>query len=144
LVGAAGEAALVTLLRAAPEARVDHVSALSDGFGYDIAYVHGSVVMHLEVKSTTRVNRFTAYLSRHEYSVMERDARWVLAAVRLTDDSQVAGVGSIPREWILTNAPRDNSQFGSWHSAKLEVPADVITSGIPNLPDAAAILLPGW
>ena len=37
-VGAAGEAALVDLLREKPDGRVDHVSTWSDGFGYDIAF----------------------------------------------------------------------------------------------------------
>ena len=37
-VGAAGEAALVALLRERTDGRVDHVSTWSDGFGYDIAF----------------------------------------------------------------------------------------------------------
>jgi hypothetical protein len=143
-VGGAGEAALVALLRDVPGAQVEHVAAWSDGFGYDIAFAHESVATHLEVKSTTRLSRFTAYLSRHEYSVMLRDERWVLVTVRLTADLEVAGVGSVPREWIAANAPRDESPFGSWASVKLEVPEDVIVSGIPQLSEPAAGLLPGW
>ena len=72
-VGAAGEAALVALLSGASSGRVDHVSTWSDGFGYDIAFAGGDNQAHLEVKSTTRAGRFTAYLSRHEHSVMLRD-----------------------------------------------------------------------
>lgn len=143
-VGAAGEAALVALLRDAPGAQVDYVAAWSDGFGYDIAFTQASVVAHLEVKSTTRVSRFTAYLSRHEYGVMLRDDDWALVTLRLTADLEVAGVGSIPREWIAANAPRDDGPFGSWAAVKLEVPADVIISGIPQLPEGGAGLLPDW
>jgi hypothetical protein len=132
-VGAAGEAALVTLLRDGTDGRVDHVSTWSDGFGYDIAFAQGAVSAHLEVKSTTRLGRFNAYLSRHEYSVMLRDERWVLVTVRLTTALEIASVGSVPREWIGANVPRDTGPSGSWASCKLEIPAEVISNGITQL-----------
>jgi len=143
-VGAAGEGALVALLEECPGARVDHVAAWSDGFGYDIAFAHGAVTAHLEVKSTTRSGRFTAYLSRHEYGVMVRDSRWLLVTVRLTPEMDVAGVGHVPRGWIDANVPGDASPFGSWEAVKLEVPAGVIVSGVPQLGDDAAARLPTW
>ena len=143
-VGAAGEAALVSLLRECPGARVDHVAAWSDGYGYDIAFAHGAVAAHLEVKSTTRSGRFTAYLSRHEYGVMLRDSHWLLVAVRLTPELEIAGVGHVPREWITANAPIDAGPFGRWESVKLEVPAGVIADGVPQLGDSAAARLPVW
>jgi hypothetical protein len=143
-VGGAGEEALVALLQGVPGAQVEHVAARSDGYGYDIAFMHDGIAAHLEVKSTTRLSRFTAYLSRHEYSVMLRDNDWALVTVRLTDDLKIAGVGSVPREWIAANVPRDDGPFGSWESVKLEVPSDVIVGGIPLLTLSAARLLPGW
>lgn len=132
-VGSAGEAALVTLLRDRTDGHVDHVSTWSDGFGYDIAFAEEIVSAHLEVKSTTRFGRFTAYLSRHEYNVMLRDERWLLVTVRMNAALEIESVGSVPREWIAANVPRDTGQSGSWASCKLEIPAGVIGNGIPQL-----------
>lgn len=143
-VGTAGEAALVDLLREKSDALVEHMSTWSDGFGYDIAYSTEAVLAHLEVKSTTRLGRFTAYLSRHEYEVMLCDPHWTLVAVRLTAELELTGVGSISNDWVAANVPRDGGAFGSWASVKLEVPADVINSGIPQLGYCAAARLPAW
>ncbi|PTR22926.1 uncharacterized protein DUF3883 [Rhodococcus sp. OK519] len=132
-VGAAGEAALLVLLSQTLDGRVDQVSSRSDGFGYDIDVSLGEISAHLEVKSTTRLGRFTAYLSRNEYQVMLRDHHWVLVTVRLTADFEIAGIGSVPNAWIAANVPRDTSPYGSWASCKLEVPAEVIANGIPQL-----------
>jgi len=143
-VGAAGEAALVALLEDRTDGRVDHVSTWSDGFGYDIAFAQGPVTAHLEVKSTTRLGRFTAYLSRHEYSVMLRDDQWVLVTVRLTAELEIGAVGSVPSEWIAANVPRETGPFGSWASCRLEIPPDVISAGIPQLGrDALKVPRPG-
>ncbi|MBB3662609.1 hypothetical protein FB384_001513 [Prauserella sediminis] len=143
-VGAAGEEALVNLLRDISGSRVDHVSTWSDGFGYDIAFSRGLVNAHLEVKSTTRRGRFTAYLSRHEYNVMLRDPRWTLVTVRLSDDLTIDGVGTVPNDWIIGSTPCDSSPAGSWASCKLEVPANVIGDGMRSLDDEVARRLPPW
>ncbi|KAB1648358.1 DUF3883 domain-containing protein [Pseudoclavibacter endophyticus] len=143
-VGAAGEAAFVQMLRDGTDGRVDHVSTWSDGFGYDIAFSQGPVAAHLEVKSTTRAGRFTAYLSRHECEVMLRDSHWVLVAVRLTPGLEVVGVGSVPKEWIAANVPCDSTPSVSWASCKVEVPAAVIEDRVPQLGVDAAGALPPW
>lgn len=143
-VGAAGEAALASALRSRTDAKVDQVSAWSDGFGYDIAVVGGDVSAHLEVKSTTRSGRLTVYMSRNEYNVMLRDEDWVMVAVRLTTDLTLDGSGSISKEWILENAPRDSGAAGHWASCKLEVPPEVIHDGIPRIRQALTAPLPGW
>ncbi|MBO3103722.1 DUF3883 domain-containing protein [Cellulomonas fengjieae] len=143
-VGAAGEAALVAMLKDNTGARVDHVSTWSDGFGYDIAFTQGAISAHLEVKSTTRLGRFTAYLSRHEYNVMLRDDHWVLVTVRLSADLKIDAVGSVPTGWIAENVPGDTGPLGSWASCKLEIPAEVMQSGIPQLENDATVSLPPW
>lgn len=143
-VGAAGEAALVSVLRESPADRVDHVSTWSDGFGYDIAFEHGATAAHLEVKSTTRTGRFAAYLSRHEYEVMLRDQQWLLVALRLSSKHEIAAAGSVPRDWIATNAPRDAGTSGSWVSCKLEVPEDIIENNLKQLGMDVASRLPPW
>ena len=121
------------MLSAIPGGEVHHVAALSDGYGYDISFARSGEAAHLEVKSTTRRSRFTAYLSRNEYSVMLRDNSWVLVTVRLDDELDIIAVGSVPSEWIAANVPRDDGPFGSWASVKLEVPAEVINPGVPQL-----------
>lgn len=143
-VGAAGEALLVGLLRKNSDALVEHVSTWSDGFGYDVAYSTETVSAHLEVKSTTRLGRFTVYLSRREYDVMLRDPNWVLVAVRLTAKLDLTGVGSVPSDWVAANVPRDVGQLGSWAAAKLNIPAEVISSGIPQLGGRLSTTLPAW
>lgn len=143
-VGAAGEAALVGLLREKSDALVEHVSIWSDGFGYDVAISTETVSGHLEVKSTTRLGRFTAYLSRHEYDVMLRDPNWVLATVRLTAEFDLAGVGSVPSDWVAANVPQDVGTFGAWAAVKLSIPAEVISSGIPHLGEELSAALPRW
>ena len=143
-VGFAGEAALVSMLKESADSRVDHVSTWSDGFGYDIAFAQGAASAHLEVKSTTRTGRFTAYLSRHEYRVMLRDHRWVLVVVRLSADLDIVAVGSVPRDWIAAAVPRDAGSFGSWASCKLEVPGEVIEDRVTQLGVDVASRLPPW
>lgn len=143
-VGAAGEAGLVELLRNTPDSRVDHVAMWSDGFGYDIAFAQGVLAGHLEVKSTTRLGRFTAYLSRNEFNVMVRDDRWTLVTVRLSPGLEIIGVGSVAKEWIVANVPRDFGPFGGWASCKLEVPRIAIESGLPKLGAEVSSHLPSW
>ena len=58
-IGTAGELALVDLLTAAVEARVEHVAALSDGYGYDVSVQALRHCAHLEVKTTLRRSRLT-------------------------------------------------------------------------------------
>lgn len=144
-VGAAGEAALVALLQGLSGVEVDHVASRSDGFGYDMAVTVGEgVKLHLEVKSTNRSNRFTAYLSRHEFETSIRDDEWVMVLVRLDAELEIAGLGCVSTDWIVANVPRDVGSQGSWSSAKLEIPNGVVCGGIPLLPDDIAGLLPHW
>ncbi|WP_242091023.1 DUF3883 domain-containing protein [Curtobacterium sp. DN_7.5] len=143
-IGAAGEAALVRMLRNGTNGRIDHVSTWSDGFGYDIAYSKDLVTAHIEVKSTTRAGRFTAYLSRHEYEVMLRDSQWVLVAVRLNSNLEVVAVGSVPKDWLAANVPRDSTSSVSWASCKVEVPSAVIENRVLQLGVDAAGSLPPW
>ncbi|WP_418907700.1 protein NO VEIN domain-containing protein [Glutamicibacter endophyticus] len=142
--GAAGEFALVELLRGITGARIDHVSQRSDGFGYDVAFVQGDYSAHLEVKSTGRKERFVAYISRNEYRVMQRDPCWVMVTVRLSEDLKVTDVGSVSKDWIASHIPCDSSKLGHWETCRLEIPADAIKSSVAELGAAAAGLLPLW
>lgn len=135
-IGAAGEVALVRLLEVAAIGRVEHVTATSDGFGYDIALHAARYSAHIEVKATTRRGRLTVHLSRSEYEVMRRDAMWVLVAVRLTEDLEPAAIGTVASEWIAAHVPTDQGSHGRWSSCALDVPPSAILSGKPNIAPA--------
>jgi hypothetical protein len=133
-IGAAGEAALVELLTASTAARIEHVAAYSDGFGYDIAVHAGRHSLHLEVKATLRRNRLAIYLSRHEFETMLRDSHWLLVLIRMSrDDLNIDAVGSLSNDWISSQVPRDHGVHGRWQSCRLEVPQAEVTAGIPGL-----------
>jgi hypothetical protein len=135
-IGAAGELALVELLEVSTNARIEHVAAWSDGFGYDIAVHAAQHSAHLEAKSTTRRGRLTVYLSRNEYETMRRDPEWELVAIRLTSSLEPEAVATIPKEWIAAQAPADSSAHGRWESCRLDVPPGVPVPGIPCVAEA--------
>lgn len=143
-VGAAGEAALVGMLRTRTNASVEQVSAWSDGFGYDIEVVLDGVTAHLEVKSTNRLGRVSVYLSRNEFEVMLRDESWSLVLVLLNSELTAIGTGFVPKQWIVEHAPRDVDMLGRWDSCKLEVPSEVIKDEVPRLRDILTDPLPPW
>lgn len=133
LIGSAGELALIGLITKATEARVEHVAAYSDGFGYDIAVHTSRHALHIEAKSTMRRGRITFYLSRHEHETMRRDPAWQLVIVQLTGDLGVAAVASVPARWISTQVPQDKGSFGRWETCRIDVSPDVLVPGIPRL-----------
>lgn len=132
-VGDAGEQALVAALTAAAAASVDHVARWSDAFGYDIAVKAPGVTAHLEVKTTTRRGRLTAYISRNEYQTMQRDPAWRMVAVLLTPGLELASVATVPSEWIAAQVPTGCGPFGRWESCRLDIPSAVLHDGIPLL-----------
>lgn len=132
-IGSAGELALLQLLReAVPHLTIDHVAANFDGLGYDIS-VTGAIQAHLEVKSTTRKERVTFYLSRNEYQVAVRDPQWHLVLVRLNPDLELVAVATVPTDWITDHVPRDRTIQGRWESCRLDVPPDIPVIGIPTI-----------
>lgn len=132
-IGDAGELALVKLIETATAADVDHVAAYSDGLGFDLRVKCRSFQSHIEVKSTTRSNRLSVYLSRNEFETMKRDRDWRLVAVRLGEQLEVLAVGTVPRGWLSLNAPGDASAHGRWESFRLDVPPSELEPGIPFL-----------
>jgi hypothetical protein len=132
-IGAAGELALIGLLTASVDARIEHVAAWADGYGYDIAVHAPQHRSHLEVKTTLRRSRLTVYLSRNEYETMLRDPHWELVAVRLSPDLQPLAVATVPKEWIAAQAPADQRPCGRWESCRLDVPPGVPVPGIPRI-----------
>ncbi|GAA2255674.1 hypothetical protein GCM10010145_24810 [Streptomyces ruber] len=132
-IGAAGELALVELLEVSVNARVEHVAAWSDGYGYDIVVHTGQRSAHLEVKSTLRRHRLAFHLSRNEYETMLRDQAWELVTVCLSPNLKLKTVAVMPKEWIVAHVPADRSSRGHWESCRLEVPSEVPVPGIPSV-----------
>lgn len=133
-IGSAGERALVELLEGYTDAKVEHVSMWSDGFGYDISVSLGELVGHLEVKTTTREQRLTVHLSRNEYQTSQRDPAWMLVVLRLDrQDRSLRSVATVPTEWLAEQVPRDRDGFGSWESCKVDVPTGSLRPGLSYL-----------
>jgi hypothetical protein len=135
-LGSAGEQALVDLLSSMPGVSVIHVAKESDGFGYDIQATIATQAIHMEVKTTTRRGNLRIYLSRNEYETMQHDRAWTLVAIRLTEELQIAAVATIDRGWIAAAAPIDSRLSSRWESVRLDVPLDILISGVPFLAQA--------
>lgn len=133
-IGLAGELALVELVEGYTDAKVDHVAAWNDGLGYDIAVSGEGTVGHLEVKTTTRQHRLVVHLSRNEYRISQRDPAWVMVVLRLnSDDRTLLSVATVPTDWVARQVPRDDSEYGSWESCRLDVPTGVLVPGLSQL-----------
>jgi hypothetical protein len=139
-VGKAGEDALVELLREVVDASLDHVAAVSDGYGYDIAIGAHDRAWHIEVKSTLRRGRLKIYISRNEYEAMRRDPDWLLVALRLEPDAGIAAVATVDRTWLASQTPVDRGASGRWESCRIDVPASALHPGIASL---KPVLRPG-
>ncbi|WP_455362240.1 protein NO VEIN domain-containing protein [Streptomyces sp. SYSU K21746] len=130
-VGAAGEHALLELLRCGGVTAVRHVAAISDAYGYDIeASASASECAHLEVKSTTDPTRLQVHLTRHEYETMRADPQWTMAAILVGADGSALNVATVSRPWLHSAVPKDQIENGRWESVRLTVPAHVITPGL--------------
>lgn len=109
------------------------VSLKSDSYGYDIAVDLGDSELHLEVKSTRRVNKPTMFLSRHEAETCRWDKDWRLVLAILRDDSSLHSLQTVSSQWILDSLPHDQSTSSRWESARLIPPSDEMTVGVKGL-----------
>lgn len=132
-IGAAGEAALIDLLRSTTSARTDHVSERSDAYGYDISVVAPDVELHLEVKSTNRRGRVKHYLSRNEFEVMKQDPAWRLVSIRLDQELNIVSIGVVNNAFIKSIAPNDVSPYSRWDSVRLTFPEIEVENGLREL-----------
>lgn len=134
-IGAAGELALLALLRSSlvRGATVEHVAAVSDGLGYDIAVEAPGLECHIEVKSTTGRPASSFFLSRNEYEVSRFDRRWILALVQLSPTLELQQVEEVNGAWLRAAAPVDKSPAVQWQSARFEAPSNVRVLGLAQL-----------
>lgn len=138
-VGAIGEAQLVGLLRASIVGTVEHISTWTDSAGFDVL-VRAQADWHLEVKTSTRVNRTNFFLSRNEYEVMRTDRQWMLVHLALDSSDQINRVRTIDQRFIRQAVPTDVGRSGRWESCSVDAPPEAQSHGIPQLQSA---LLPG-
>lgn len=135
-VGDAGERHLVELLRACTTCQVEHVAALSDGYGYDISLT-GIVNLHLEVKTTSRLNQNVIYVSRHEFETMRRDPLWRLIFVRLGGGMALERIFTVDTSWLGAAAPVDTLPgVVDWQSFRLDVPGEQLRVGLSDIDNA--------
>lgn len=146
-IGAAGEIALVDLLKGSCDAETRHLAAWADGYGYDISVEDPRIPGHIEVKSTTRRSRLLIYLSRNEFETMLRDPFWILVAVRLDKRLGINAIATVDRDWVKKFAPADRIVTAQWQSVRMDVPAAALADGVRDLKniftDAASPLLTG-
>lgn len=132
--GAAGEAALVAMLDAAWPGSVTHISTITDGMGYDIAFQVLGVEWHLEVKSVTSASRKRIFLSRNEYEVSRRDEYWRLVLVVLDEELLAHSVSVLDSSLLWTRSPRDVTTRAAWETCKF-----VLKPGEARSPFCAAL-----
>lgn len=132
--GAAGESALLALLETAWPESTTHISAISDGFGYDIAFRHSRGEWHLEVKSVVAGPHPRIYLSRHEFEVARRDAAWRLVIVSMNRNWSVLSVCVVDNKTLWMRSPRDVATSATWEACKF-----VLSSEEASLPFCHAL-----
>lgn len=143
-IGSAGEAAILGLLAHGGAARVVHVAAVSDTYGYDIAASSAeSAIAHIEVKATTDPTRLVIHLTRHEYEVMCRDEDWLLAAVLIDRQEQALNVVTVDSDWLRCAAPLDQDRRVAWESARYSVPTCAMEPGLVKRDGSPVILADG-
>ncbi|MER6020990.1 protein NO VEIN domain-containing protein [Streptomyces anulatus] len=122
---------MLALLREAGLTAVEHVSAVSDAFGYDIGALTASDErIHLEVKATTDPTRLVVHLTRHESDVMSVDPGWIMGAVLVGEQGDALSVATVSRSWLLSAVRYDRSSRGRWESARLVVPDHALKPGL--------------
>lgn len=144
LVGAIGEdlvtqlarAELVRAGRSELAGRVQRVSLVDDGLGYDVqAPTLDGRLRLMEVKSSTGTGEsaFTFFLSRNEYDVgLRNPIGWAVVACRVGLDRSVEGaeiLGWTPASTLRPYLPDDGN--GRWTEARVRLPRSALTSGMP-------------
>ncbi|MFG3405993.1 protein NO VEIN domain-containing protein [Streptomyces sp. NPDC048142] len=141
-IGTAGERCLLALLREEGLTAVEHVSAVSDSFGYDIsALTPSDDQIHLEVKATADPTRLVVHLTRHESEVMSADPGWIMVAVLVGKHGDALSLATVSRAWLRSAVPHDRSPSGRWESARLAVPPQALKPGL--IMEGGKSVLPG-
>lgn len=140
-IGAIGEIAVVAACQQQLEAagapglaaNVRRVSLISDELGYDVTAPRlDGTSRRVEVKTTRAAGALIpVVLTRTEATVGISDSSWYLLIVRLDGDEQGRIVGWIDGEQIGPLLPVDQHSEARWETARLRLPAAVVTTGLP-------------
>lgn len=134
-IGLRGERALCAALEVAWPGSTCHLATFDDGWGYDIAFTPApDEQWHLEVKTTTRRGRMSAYLSRNEHAVAAADPFWRAVAVGIDSDGALAAVATVKLGVLAERAPQDTSPAARWASTRYDLRAADLDRGLPFLP----------
>jgi hypothetical protein len=137
-LGAAGELALMRLLRESGDGTATHVAATSDSLGFDIFWAGRRETFVLEVKSTSRRGRLTIHLSRNEFEVSRHEPRWRLVILLINGDDAIGAIATLSTEWLHAHAPQDRMRQAKWENAAFAPPPDALAAGIPITPTPGA------
>ena len=131
-IGDAGELAVVSALERAGK-HPDHVSLISDAYGYDIEYRNGDYVQRLEVKACVQTTADRVIVSRNEYekAAALKDS-WRLIQVtfssgiivkRIAVASDVLLIRELSADSLVSLAPPSTDCFRWVDSAEFRPPA---------------------
>ena len=144
-IGDAGELAVVSALERIGVAP-NHVSLVSDAYGYDIEYQRDDHLHRLEVKACVPSTADTVILSRNEYEAAAAfKSTWKLIQVcfasgivvnRRATCSDILSIRELPSSSLISLGPRSTSRFrwleaaefrpphDSWNASRLRVAAE--------------------
>jgi hypothetical protein len=112
------------------------VSLLSDQLGYDISAprIAGANRL-LEVKSTTKAlsERISIFVTRNEINTSLKVGDWFLVVCKIDNIDGALGnvVGWCIGNDLIDLLPRD-APLGSWEEARIELPTNRLTPGLPR------------
>lgn len=133
-IGAAGELAVMEHLSRIQGVEAKQLSNISDGFGYDIVATYQQRNFHIEVKTTTRLQRASVYVSRNEFEVSQRDPNWFLILVRLDRLLNLRSISTVDHTWFENASPVDRGRSIVWQSIRVELEDARVVGGIADLP----------
>ncbi len=132
-LGARGEELVVAFLDKQPDVTVEHVSLISDAYGFDVIARHRDIEVHLEVKTARPRGHVRLYLSRNEFETMRRDSRWVLVLALVSENDELVGLREAYSAAISASAPSDRPGDGRWETMRLRVRPDTLPVGLPAI-----------
>jgi hypothetical protein len=114
--------------------RIRHISLYDDSAGFDIhspsiKNIESAVL--LEVKTSPRPgNNFTFYISQNEARVASLNKNWTLLGV-ISQNLEYKILGFLTYHQFASFLPVNVDACSRWETAKITVPRDIFTPGLP-------------
>jgi hypothetical protein len=114
-------------------AKVRRVSLVSDELGYDITAPRlDRTTRRIEVKASRTTGKMASFfVTRNEARVGISDGDWALVVVRVRTPDQDGVVGWLTGVALRPLLPSDQHAQGHWETARVRLPIDQLTPGIP-------------